>query len=106
MLYSLIGRYNIIKYTVNALYNLRARINSSEGRLRRVPSESRSLFRARRNRYSKRHCNQYDMLISLIAVNDALKDVMAKIHAVTMKTWTPKQYEERKSTVQGNHKTF
>jgi BolA protein len=40
------------------------------------------------------------------AVNDALKDVMAKIHAVTMKTWTPKQYEERKSTVQGNHKTF
>jgi stress-induced morphogen len=29
-------------------------------------------------------------------VNEALKDLMPKIHAVTMKTWTPTQWESKK----------
>ena len=29
-------------------------------------------------------------------VNEALKDLMPKIHAVTMKTWTPAQWETKK----------
>jgi len=29
-------------------------------------------------------------------VNEALGDNMAKIHAVTMKTWTPMQWETKK----------
>ena len=29
-------------------------------------------------------------------VNDCLADIMPKIHAVTMKTWTPEQYEAKK----------
>ena len=29
-------------------------------------------------------------------VNDALSDVMEDIHALSMKTWTPEQYEKKK----------
>eukprot|EP01122_Echinamoeba_exundans_P002175 TRINITY_DN12134_c0_g1_i1.p1 TRINITY_DN12134_c0_g1~~TRINITY_DN12134_c0_g1_i1.p1 ORF type:complete len:101 (+),score=16.36 TRINITY_DN12134_c0_g1_i1:34-303(+) len=32
-------------------------------------------------------------------VNDALKPFMSHIHAVTMKTWTPEQYEQRKDSI-------
>jgi len=31
------------------------------------------------------------------AVNDALKEEMTSIHALRMKTWTPAQYEQKKS---------
>jgi acid stress-induced BolA-like protein IbaG/YrbA len=30
-------------------------------------------------------------------VNEALKDVMEEIHALSMKTWTPEQYEKKKA---------
>jgi len=30
-------------------------------------------------------------------VNDALKDVMEEIHALSMKTWTPEQYAKKKA---------
>jgi stress-induced morphogen len=29
-------------------------------------------------------------------VNDCLAEYMPQIHAITMKTWTPKQYESKK----------
>jgi len=32
-------------------------------------------------------------------VNDALKEIMNQIHAITIKAWTPKQYEERKHSL-------
>eukprot|EP01089_Gocevia_fonbrunei_P017558 TRINITY_DN5743_c0_g1_i1.p1 TRINITY_DN5743_c0_g1~~TRINITY_DN5743_c0_g1_i1.p1 ORF type:complete len:101 (-),score=21.62 TRINITY_DN5743_c0_g1_i1:50-319(-) len=31
-------------------------------------------------------------------VNDSVKPLMSRIHALTMKTWTPQQYEQRKQT--------
>jgi len=33
-------------------------------------------------------------------VNQALEPIMNQIHAVTIKAWTPVQYEEKKSTLQ------
>jgi stress-induced morphogen len=35
------------------------------------------------------------------AVYDALKEVMPQIHAITMKTWTEDQYQQRKETLSG-----
>jgi len=32
------------------------------------------------------------------AVNDAIKEHMPKIHAFSMKTWTPAQFEQKKQT--------
>jgi len=33
-------------------------------------------------------------------VNESLKDILNQIHAITIKAWTPKQYEERKSSLE------
>ena len=33
------------------------------------------------------------------SVNKALETEMSAIHALTMKTWTPKQYEKKKATL-------
>ena len=33
-------------------------------------------------------------------VNDALSSLMPSIHALTMKTWTPEQYEKKKHTLE------
>ncbi|OQR96202.1 hypothetical protein ACHHYP_16540 [Achlya hypogyna] len=35
------------------------------------------------------------------AVNDALKEEMSSIHALQMKTWTPAQFEQKKSQQSG-----
>ncbi|ETV81183.1 hypothetical protein H257_05769 [Aphanomyces astaci] len=37
------------------------------------------------------------------AVNEVLKDEMATIHALQMKTWTPAQFEQKKSQPSGEN---